>query len=411
MPQHFFAVVSWDYTATTVHRDNLELRENTTVCKLPVSAGAGYNMTRMPLDKIVHYSLATEQLCCCAPKGTLSATVSPTGYTESAPLKGADNEDFLRRMWMRLPQSRGKEALPYDAKPTVAASFVTRCGANSKTLNIYSNGLVTLVEVQGGLTTLKNVDVALLSELSYFRYLKAPFAQAVCCGKDNRIELVFEGDTYIMESQQAMSALPVLAEGLKTAMLGNRAPGAAIKTVTGAKSKIEIGPEFTVVEATECSWAGPLCENAEVTTIKTRDISHLRATLPSTINAFIRAYRDIQCAAISANCTSLWVNDFPLFASCIWPCSFMHKGYVTAVLCVNAAVSLLRFLVIFFCRKTSVILGGPGPGKSVVLPTVVEKPEEMLQDLANSITIAQASYEWPQPPTIVYTTGVAKSAV
>ena len=397
--------ISWDYTATTVHRDNLELRENLTVCKMPVASGAGYNFTRLPMDKIVHYSLATTQLCCLAPKGDLAATVKPTGYTQGAPVKGPDTEDFLRRMWARLPVAHGKPALPYDEKPAAVAAFVTRCGANTKTISVYSNGLVTLVEVQGGMTTIKNVDVAVLSELSYIRYTKAPPAQAICFGKENRIELVFDGDTYIMESNQAAAALPALSEAVKTAMLG-RVPSANIKTVAGALSKIEIGPEFTTIEETECAWAGEQCMNTEVTTVKTSDISYLRATLPSTINAFIRAVRDIEFAIIADKCSRIWGSDLVMLP--VWPCSFFSNSWVAIVLLINALVSVFRFLVIFLCRKTAVILGGPGPAKTVVLPTVVEKPEEMLQDLANSITVAQASYTWPVAQTMVYS-GAPKS--
>ena len=147
----------------------------------------------------------------------------------------------------------------------------------------------------------------------------------------------------------------------------------------GIAGSIEVGPEFTTVTAQECAWAGPACMTVEVTTIKTKDISHLRATLPSWINALVRAVRDIQLAAISAKCAAMWGNDLAILP--VWPCSFVHDGYLAAIMIANAVISIFRFIVIFFCRKTAVIIGGPGPAKEIVLPTAEEKPEELLQDL------------------------------
>ena len=370
--------MSGNYTATTVHRDNLEIRENLTVCKMPVKSGAGYDLTRLPMDRILRYGMSSTQLCCCAAKGEVKATVGPTGFTKEAPVKGADLEDFLQRMWQRMPPTVGKAPIPYNAQALGSIAVNTRCGANTRTLAVFQNGLVTLTEVQNGITTIRNVDAAVLTKLSYVRYVKAPFAQALCCGKDNHVELVFEGEKYIMESHAPADALPAFNEIVKSSLLG-RAPGANIKVMGGIAGSIEVGPEFTTVTAQECGWAGPACMSVEVTTIKTKDISHLRATLPSWINALVRAVRDVQCAAIGAKCTSMWGNDLVLLP--VWPCSFINSGYVAAVLIANAVISVFRFIVIFFCRKTAVIIGGPGPAKEVVLPTVEEKPDELLQDL------------------------------
>jgi len=401
--------ISSDYEATTVHKDNLEFRQNLTVCKMSVANGGGYNMTRLPMDRITRYTLATSRLLCLAPKGDLTATVKPSNFTDQAPVKGPDTEDYLQRMWNFLPQANGFATLPFDAKPLASAAFVTRCGANTKTLSVYSNGLATLVEVQGGITTLKNVDVALLSEVAYIRYVKAPLAQAICFGKTNHIELVFAGDTYVMGTNAAADSLPAFHDGIKAALLG-RNPSGNIKTVSGAASSIEIGPEFTTVTSSECGWAGDQCKTIEVTTIKTRDISHLRATLPSWINALIRAIRDIEFAALGAACSRLMADDLVLLP--VWPCAFLNDSWVAIVLTFNALMSIMKFLIIFFFRKTAVILGGPGPAKTVVLPVVVEKPEEMLQDLANGITVAQASFTWPLPGQATPpASGVAKSVV
>ena len=398
--------ISGNYTATTVHRDNLEVRKNLTVCKLPVSSGAGYDLVRLPMDRILRYGMASTQFCCCAARGEIKATVGPTGFTQEAPVKGADLEDFLQRMWQRMPPTVGKASIPYGAPALGSIAVNTRCGANTRTLAIYENGLATLTEVQSGITTIRNVDAAVLSQLSYIRYVKAPFCQAMCCGKDNNIELVFEGEKYIMESHAAADALPAFNEIVKSSLLG-RAPAKSIKTMGGIAGSIEVGPEFTTVTAQECAWGGPACMSVEVTTIKTKDISHLRATLPSWINALVRAIRDVQIAAITAKCSQMWGSDLAIFP--VWPISFFHTGYLAIIMIANAVISIFRFIVIFFCRKTAVIIGGPGPAKEVVLPTVEEKPDELLQDLANSVTIAQACYTWPVAAVIVYT-GAAKSS-
>ena len=373
---------------------------------MPVKSGAGYDLTRLPMDHVLSYSMASTQLCCCAPKGEVKAIVKPTGFMAEAPVKGADLEDFLRRMWYRLPPTIGFNPIPFDAAPTGSIAVFTRCGANKRTLAVFPNGLATLTEVQGGITTVKNVDVAVMADLSYIRYVKAPLAQALCCGKDNHIELVFNGDSYIMESRGVPDALPAFNEAVKTALLG-RSASKNIKSMGGTKGSIDVGPEFTTVTAHECAWAGEACLTTEVTTFKTKDISHLRATLPSWINALVRAIRDIELAAIAAKCSAMWGND--LIICPVWPVAFLHDGYLTIIMCVNAMVSIFRFLIVFFFRKTAVIIGGPGPAKEVVLPTVEEKPDELLQDLANSVTIAQASFTWPVPSVIVYS-GADKAA-
>ena len=36
---------------------------------MPVKSGAGYDLTRLPMDHVLSYSMASTQLCCCAPKG------------------------------------------------------------------------------------------------------------------------------------------------------------------------------------------------------------------------------------------------------------------------------------------------------------------------------------------------------
>ena len=125
-----------------------------------------------------------------------------------------------------------------------------------------------------------------------------------------------------------------------------------------------------------------------------------------TDGAGIEAFMD-DIAAIAAKCSAMWGND--LIICPVWPVAFLHDGYLTIIMCVNAMVSIFRFLIVFFFRKTAVIIGGPGPAKEVVLPTVEEKPDELLQDLANSVTIAQASFTWPVPSVIVYS-GADKAA-
>jgi len=396
--------VSGNYEATTVHKDNLELRDNLTVCRLGVKNGGGYNFVRLPMDHIARYGIHSEQLLCLQPKGSLYATVHPVMKTFYANIKGPDIQDFLERMWANLPPTLGLKAGAYGEKPVATQAKVTRCGANTRTLTIHNNGLVLMTEIQAGITTLKHVDAALLKDLSYVRYTKAPIFQAICFGKTNRIELVFEGDHYVLDNLATEGELPQLMQDIKFAML-QRAPSKPISVITGATSSVEIGPEFTTVSQEQCGWAGDMCKHYEVTAVKTKDIAYLSASLPSWINALIRAIRDIELAKLAAVCTDLSGKDLVMLP--VWPCQFLNDSWIAIVLTVNALISIFQFLVVFFCRKTAVIIGGPGPAKSVVLP-VAEKPEELLQSIANNVTIGQASFEWPVPKTIVYS-GASKA--
>jgi hypothetical protein len=58
----------------------------------------------------------------------------------------------------------------------------------------------------------------------------------MCCGKDNHIELVFEGEKYIMTSHAPADALPAFNEIVKQALLG-RTPGKNVKTMVRERAR------------------------------------------------------------------------------------------------------------------------------------------------------------------------------
>lgn len=80
----------------------------------------------------------------------------------------------------------------------------------------------------------------------------------------------------------------------------------------------------------------------------------------------------------------------------VWPCNFFNDAYLTIILTVKALVSIFQFIMIFFFRKTSLILGGPGPAKQVAfLPD--EHPEKLLRDVASHVQAGQKMFSWANP--------------
>jgi hypothetical protein len=100
--------------------------------------------------------------------------------------------------------------------------------------------------------------------------------------------------------------------------------------------------------------------------VRTSDVAYLRAKLPSWINALVTTIRDFELFKIVKNCNSLWTSDFALLP--VWPCSFGYRSWVVMGLLIKFISSFITFLVIFFCRATSLVLGGPGPGAEVRFP-------------------------------------------
>jgi hypothetical protein len=132
----------------------------------------------------------------------------------------------------------------------------------------------------------------------------------------------------------------------------------------------------------------------EVITIKTSDISHLRASLPSWQNALLRAIRDVEIFKLSRSISALMGEDLVMLP--VWPCAFFNDFYLTVILGINALISIFKFVMIFLFRKTALIFGGPGPAKQVsFLPD--EKPELLLRSVANDVTTAQRAFSWANP--------------
>ena len=58
-------------------------------------------------------------------------------------------------------------------------------------------------------------------------------------------------------------------------------------------------------------------------------------------------------------------------------------------------ISIVAFLMVFFFRKTALILGGPGPAKQVAFyPS--EEPEKLLRSIAGKIATLQAQAQLEQ---------------
>lgn len=117
------------------------------------------------------------------------------------------------------------------------------------------------------------------------------------------------GDKYFVDLRMPADQLPAAHDAVLACTLG-RAPSAPLHTYTGANGRTEmaVGPEFTTVRMTKPSLCS-LLATSEVTTVKTSDISHLRAALPSWQNALIKAIRDIELVKLSRALTALSGED------------------------------------------------------------------------------------------------------
>lgn len=247
----------------------------------------------------------------------------------------------------------------------------------STALTITTEGIAILESKESkGFVSVKDTQYSTLRDLSYTRYTEAGPLAALAGNGINQLEVFIMGEKYHLHTPLPLAQLESANAAILAGALG-RAPSAPIKTVigSGGRAKLEIGPEFTSVHISKPSLCAMLATK-EVTTVRTADVSHLRVTLPSWQNALIRAIRDVELFKIVALINSLMMEDLVMLP--VWPCSFFNHFYVTLVLLFKAIASIMAFLIIFFCRKTALILGGPGPGKQINFP-IEEKPEEMLR--------------------------------
>ena len=351
--------------------------------------GAGYELTRMPLDRLSRWSLHQQRLLCFNPKNSISALVFPTAHEEHADIGPKDDAEFLAHLDKHAPVARNNATLLPNTVPLGSFVFSTRCGLNTKTLSIFSNGMVKMDEKQTGVTSMRELDNAFLDDLNFVRYTENGILQSLFCGSPNRIEISFLSDRFFLDTKLKVTDLPLAFKTVLTAAL-NREPSPPLKVYEGKIGKLELGPEFSIITTTKMGFFAPL-SSTEVIAIKTSDISHLRAALPSWQNALVKAIRDIELYKLSRTISALMGEDLALLP--VWPCTFFNDLYLSIILAINALISIFQFIMVFFFRKTAVIFGGPGPAKQVsFLPD--ENPEALLRSIAKEITTANNTFSW-----------------
>jgi hypothetical protein len=377
-----FCCLSGNSVSTVVTPEEVLIRHSKTICELPVSMGAGYEVTHFAMRQVSRYGMRSAKALCASARGSLFVAARPTGHSESAAANGADAEDFLKRMWRFLPPAMGRPASKLGAPRYGEATVVHSCGKITRTLAFHENGLATLDTVdEGTCNSMRDATVASLDNVEYITHAKAPCLQTCLCGRENAIQVVFR-DGFDLRSHTAQQQ--ELHAGVKAAILG-RAPSAAIHVMRGSGSSIEIGPELTTIFAETHAWGGDCLRAETVTTVKTADISHLRATLPGVLSALVVAIRDIEIAVIWSNCFKLVCFDAPqAFTD---PLSLAMRAWILIALVIKAVGSVIGFVFALCCRKSSVVLGGPGPAKEVVLP-VEHHPEQLLRSIAHAVAAA-----------------------
>jgi hypothetical protein len=387
---------------TTVAEGEIMIRKNISYCGLSVKMGAGYDVARIPLDHVSKWTLHQKRLLCLAPVNDIAVLVKPTGHIEAADIGAKDDEDFLNHVARHAPPAQGMPPTAL-AREVDSFTFATRCGANTRTMRLMSNGTVTFDEKQTGVTSFRFVDSAFLADLCYVRHTTAGLLNKIFMGGANRIEISFLGDKYFLDTGLPEDQLAKAHAAILSATLGGRIPSDPLKTYTGKIGIMQVGPEFTTVSVAKMA-SIPLLSSTEVTTIKTSDISHLRAALPSWQNALIKAIRDIELFKLSRAISALMGEDLVMLP--VWPCTFFNDLYLSIILAMNALISIFQFIMIFLFRKTAVILGGPGPAKEVsFLPD--ENPEALLRGIAANVTVAQKIYSWGEAALAAKHVGLA----
>jgi hypothetical protein len=378
-----FCFISKGSDVTTVTPKELFIKQNIAYCKSSVKAGAGYNIWRLPLDKITKWEVITSKLLCFGGKHHVRAIVLPTKSTAYAQLPNPDDDQtFSAAMNTHAVSSRTELAPP--GTPIIGTFKQNiRCGLSSKTLTLHPNGLAVMEDLEQGLVTNKTVTTAFLQDFSYIRYTTTSLFASICGDGVNRIELTFAGDHYYMDLSIPGEKLGEVHTAIMHAVL-RRPPQPPIRVIQGKIGELAIGPEFTTISMQKGS---VMLGQKEVITVKTADISHLYASLPSWQTALVTAIRDIEMYRIYRLCARLWTTDLALLFG--WPCSFFSNLYISMLLFLKAMISVFKFLMIFFFRKTALIFGGPGPAKQVSFEPN-EDPEAFLRDIGDTIKEAQA---------------------
>jgi hypothetical protein len=214
---------------------------------------------------------------------------------------------------------------------------VAKCGQNTKTLTLRADGMVELSERHLACTSLYNVDAAHTLDFNYMRAVSSGLGAQLCLGTPApQLELSFLGDRYVLampiaseeELREAQAA--VLRAVLQRAPL----PPALVLQGVGGGS-LTLGGDF-IISRTEPPCFHPLLASAEVITVRTRDVSHLTASLPGWQNALLVAIRDIKLVEIARRWWLLACYD-PCMCCAGWPISCMEDMWALTLLCVGFA--------------------------------------------------------------------------
>ncbi len=370
--------------STTIAQGELLVNKVVSYCGLPVSMGAGYEASLVPLSMVSRYQLWNASTCGMAGKNEIRVTMLPQGRTLDASLGAKDEAEFLAHMAKHAAPSRRAPLEGSRATPTPAFTFVSHCGKNTKTLSLRHDGMVELSERQLACTTLYSVDAAHALDFTYLRAVSSGLGAQLCLGKpEPQLELSFLGDSYVLAQPFADSA--ALAEGTAAVLRAvlQRQPAVPEVVLQGVGGgSLALGADF-IVSTTESPSCHPLLASSEVVTVRTRDVSHLTATLPSWQNALLVAIRDIKLVEMSRRWYSLCMKDPPLCLSG-WPLACLDDMWALTLLYIKMFSSILAFLMVFLFRKTALVLGGPGPAKQVAFyPS--EQPEALLRSVAARI--------------------------
>jgi hypothetical protein len=316
-------------------------------------------------------------------------TTTGQGGAIGGDLGPLDHTEFLAKMEEHMPQARLGPASPPPGEGLIAEPLVFKykCGAATRSLKVKANGLVMLTDETKGITNILDMTAAWAADVSYIRLTHAGLLAKLCFGAPaGKLEISFLGDKYTLEQPLAtIEQLEAALVGIKSAIF-MRAPAQPKEVLVGTLGTLTLASDFIDVTVVKPS-CHEMFATRETTSVRTSDVTYFTASLPSWQNALIVAIRDIQLFKMSASISKLCGSSLVLLP--VWPCDFFSELHITIMLFINAIVSITKFLIIFFFRKTSLIIGGPGPAKQVAfLP--IDEPVTLLRSMAVKVAALQA---------------------
>jgi hypothetical protein len=269
------------------------------------------------------------------------------------------------------------------------------CGCSSTKLTIFTNGLVTIDEREGGCTAFRFLRAAFVQDLTYVRHVKAGVLPTLCLGAGDRLVLSFADEAFEFELALPENGLAEAHQTVLRAALGGRGPSAPLATFPAANGSLTVAPEFTTLAARRPLCLS-LCHTDEVISVKTKDFEHVSAALPSFHSSCLAAVAAIDILAISRISARLVSSDLVLL--CAWPCAFLLDLVAIIALWLEAVISVVAAPCLFFCRKTTLSFAAPGPAKTLRLQPI-ENPTTLLRTIAANVAAADAAFRWPEHGT------------